>query len=320
VATAHGARQRAPDPVSALAGGVAVVTGGAGSGAGLGQGLVRRLAAEGMRIVVLDLDGGGAEALATELRAAGSDALACTVDVTETDTLRAAAAYVRDRFGACNVLCAHVGGGGQGRFEDQGEGEWLAAMQTMVVGTVATVQSFLPLMRETGGLRHIVLTSSVAALAPGRYQGPYRAAKAAVTSIGETLAGELEPEGIGTTIAFPSGMQAAEMLDVARAIAGATLDDLTARMGDPVLATIAHEMVADPADVASGDDAAKPIVDAILAHRRYVVTHGTAFMHAYRERSRLLDGAVAEVSGRGERLTSSVTSFATSSGRGPTPT
>jgi NAD(P)-dependent dehydrogenase (short-subunit alcohol dehydrogenase family) len=282
-----------------LEGGVAVVTGGAGIGAGLGQGLVRRLVAEGMRVAVLDLDVDAADALVAELRGEGADAIACRIDVNDSATMHAAAARVRAELGACNVLCAHVGGGGHGRFDDQGEAEWSAAMQTMVVGTVVTVQAFLPLLRDTHGVRRIVLTSSVAALAPGRDQGPYRAAKAAVTSIGETLALELEPEGIGTTIAFPSGMQADEMLDLARAVAGTPLDDLVAMMGDPVMATIAHEMVGEPADVASGDAAAQPIVDAVLADQRYVVTHGTAFERAYRERAEALDAAIVSARRRG---------------------
>jgi NAD(P)-dependent dehydrogenase (short-subunit alcohol dehydrogenase family) len=284
--------------VSAVAGGVAVVTGGAGSGAGLGQGLVRRFATEGMRVAVLDLDGDAAAALAEELRAHGTDAVACAVDVTRTDTIRAAAAVVHDAFGACNVLCAHVGGGGQGRFDDLGEADWLAAMQTMVVGTVATAQAFLPLMRETDGFRRILLTSSVAALAPGRYQGAYRAAKAAVTSIGETLDLELGPEGIGTTVAFPSGMQASDMLDQARGVAGTTLSELTAMMGDPVVAVIAHEMASDPSDVETGDTAAQPIVDAVIAGDRYVFTHGASFERAYRERAERLDAALLDLARR----------------------
>jgi NAD(P)-dependent dehydrogenase (short-subunit alcohol dehydrogenase family) len=284
--------------VSVLRGGVAVVTGGAGAGAGLGQGLVRRFAAEGMRVAVLDLDGEAARVLAEELRAAGTDAIACTVDVTRTDTIRAAAAAVRAAFGACNVLCAHVGGGGQGPFEELGEEHWLAAMQTMVVGTVATVQAFLPLMRDAEGFRRIVLTSSVAALAPGRYQGAYRAAKAAVTSIGETLELELGPEGIGTTVAFPSGMQPTEMLDTARAVSGTTVDELTTMMNDPVVAVIAHEMARDLSDVETGDTAAQPIVDAVIAGKHYVITHGASFEHAYRERATRLDAAFTDLARR----------------------
>jgi NAD(P)-dependent dehydrogenase (short-subunit alcohol dehydrogenase family) len=284
--------------VSALRGGVAVVTGGAGVGSGLGQGLVRRFAAEGMRVAILDLDGDAAEILADELRAAEVDALACAVDVCDGEALRAAARRVTEVFGTCNVLCAHVGGGGQGRFEDLGEHDWLLAMQVMVVGTVATVQSFLPLLRATEGLRRIVLTASTAALAPGRYQGPYRAAKAAVTSIGETLHRELQADDIGVTVAFPSGMQPPSMLDLARGVAGMSTEELDAAMGDPVVAAITSEMVRDPSDIETGDTAAQSIVDAVIAGRQYVITHGAAFEAAYRQRAALLDQAFADLSAR----------------------
>src|ERR1700722_3498750 len=91
-------------------------------------------------------------------------------------------------------------------------------MQLMVTGTVATIQAFLPLMQRAEGLRRIVLTASVAAIAPGRFQGPYRAAKAAVVSIGETLDLELGPDGIGTTIVFPGGMLPPSILELARSL------------------------------------------------------------------------------------------------------
>ena len=298
MAAAHGAGAAAPDPVSVLSGGVAVVSGGAGAGAGLGQGLVRRLAAEGMRVAVLDLDRDAAEALAAELRAGGSEAIAWAVDVTETDTLRRAVEQVRDAFGACNVLCAHVGGGGQGRFESIVEEQWLAAMKLMVVGTVATVQAFLPLMRETRGVRRIVLTSSAAALAPGRYQGPYRAAKSAVTSIGETLDLELGPEGIGTTVAFPSGMQHPDIIDLARSMGDLSTEAREALIGDPVTAAIAEEMAPRAADIETGDAAAQSIVDALIEGRRYVITHGVTVEQVSRARQQLLDDAFAELAAR----------------------
>jgi NAD(P)-dependent dehydrogenase (short-subunit alcohol dehydrogenase family) len=286
-------------PPGELAGGVAVVTGGAGAGAGLGQGLVRRFAAEGMRVAILDLDGEAAAALTTDLRDAGNEAMYCVVDVTDTGSLLDAARVVRERWGACNVLCAHVGGGGHGRFEDLDEAVWLDALQRMVLGTVRTVHAFLPLMRETSGLRRIVLTSSIAALVPGRYQGPYRASKAAVTSIGETLDLELGPEGIGTTIAFPSGMLTGEMLGMARSLSGTSSEDLQEMVGDPVFAVIAEEMARHPLDVTTGDDAAQPIIDAVVAGQHYVITHGVSVERDTRARNAQLDAALEHLAARG---------------------
>jgi NAD(P)-dependent dehydrogenase (short-subunit alcohol dehydrogenase family) len=291
--------------VTVLTGGVAVVTGGAGTGAGLGQGLVRRLVTEGMRVAILDMDEASAAALAQELRAEGADVLACAADVRDHDTVRMAAANVQHEFGACNVLCAHVGGGMPGRTEAILPEQWRETFETMVVGTVATVQAFLPLMRATTGLRRIVLTSSAAALAPGRFQGPYRAAKAAVTSIGETLDLELAPEGIGTTIAFPSGMANPSAL-----AAQERGEDALSSLDVPsewreVLAVLGEEMSRDPSDLTTGDAVAEPIVAAIAANRRYVVTHGVTVERTYRDRHELLEAAFAELAARRYHTTTS---------------
>jgi NAD(P)-dependent dehydrogenase (short-subunit alcohol dehydrogenase family) len=281
--------QSRPEAAGTLRGATAVVTGGAGTGAGLGRGLVRCLAAQGMRVAILDVDLEAASTLAEELRLTGTDAIACRADVRDHDSLQQAAAQVQEVFGGCNILCAHVGGGGQGRFSDLAIDEWRDALEVMVLGTVATVYAFLPMLRATSGLRRIVLTSSLAALAPGRFQGPYRAAKAAVTSIGETIDLELGPEGIGATIVFPAGMLPAELMDLARSAMGQPLPAV-----DDILSAVAQEMASDPADLATGEAAAGPVIEAILAGRRYVVTHGITSVASARARHVLLDEALAE--------------------------
>ena len=120
-------------------------------------------------------------------------------------------------------------------------------------------------MRETDSLRRIVLTVSAAALAPGRFQGPYRSAKAAV-SIGETLDLELGPDGIGTTIVFPSGMLHPALLDASEtgdvSAAGGLTRTPEART---VLEAVAEEMAPDPTDIRTGTDAAAPVIEAVLA-------------------------------------------------------
>jgi NAD(P)-dependent dehydrogenase (short-subunit alcohol dehydrogenase family) len=249
-----------------------------------------------MNVAVLDLDGEAAVQLVDELRAQGGKGLALEVDVRTPDSLLEAATRVSDTFGSCNILCAHVGGGGQGRFVDLSIEAWQDAMHLMVTGTVATVSAFLPLMQRSRGLRRIAVTSSVAALAPGRYQGPYRAAKAAVMSLAETLALELEDDGIGTTIVIPGGMLPPELIPLA-------LDPPPELRADPtnIEMAIAEEMVRDPTDVAPGEDAARPVLDAIVAGRRYVITHGKTAERGYRERQRLVDDAFEELASRSYR-------------------
>jgi NAD(P)-dependent dehydrogenase (short-subunit alcohol dehydrogenase family) len=279
-----------------LRGCTAVVTGGAGQVAGLGRGLVEQFAAAGMNVAVLDVDGAAAIRLVDELQGTGAKGLALEIDVRRPDSLLDAARRVTDEFGSCHILCAHVGGGGQGRFVDVPIEAWQEAMHLMVTGTVATVSAFLPLMQRSTGLRRIVVTSSVAALVPGRYQGPYRAAKAAVMSLGETLALELEDDGIATTIVFPSGMLPPELIPLA-------LDPPPELRADPanLEMAIAEEMVRDPTDVAPGEDVARTVVDAIVAGDRYVITHGRTAERGYLERRRQIDRAFEELAGRSYR-------------------
>jgi 2-hydroxycyclohexanecarboxyl-CoA dehydrogenase len=283
-----------------LRGGVAVVVGGAGVGAGLGSGLVRGFAAVGMRVAILDANELAAQSLAHELRVEGKEALSYKADLRDRDTLLSAAEQVRNSFGACNVLCAHAGGGGQLPFEMLTPDIWRDTFEFTVIGTVAVVQAFLPLMRQTNGLRRIVLTASVAALAPGVYQGAYRAAKAAVVSIGETLDLEFANEGIGTTIVFPSGMLPPAVLEARhdsndeQAMEQLVIPDEMQK----IMVTLAAEMAPDPTDTVTGAAAAEPVVAAVIAGQRYVVTHGITVEQNYRKRQGLIDEAFANLAAR----------------------
>jgi NAD(P)-dependent dehydrogenase (short-subunit alcohol dehydrogenase family) len=134
--------------------------------------MVQVLADAGMRVAILDLDGAAAESVAVELSAKGVATLACRADVRDRASLDAAAAAVAERFGTCNVLCAHVGGGALGAFDSFSIDDWREAFETMVIGTLNTVHAFLPLLRQAVGLRRVVLTASAAALAPGSCKVP----------------------------------------------------------------------------------------------------------------------------------------------------
>jgi NAD(P)-dependent dehydrogenase (short-subunit alcohol dehydrogenase family) len=168
----------------------------------------------------------------------------------------------------------------------------------MVIGTVATVDAFLPLMKRSDGYRRLVLTASIAAIAPGRFQGPYRAAKAAVTSIGETLDLELGPEGIGATVAFPSGMIQDEHIETAWEFlkqVPSVAADVRPPAGSAELGqAVAAEMSRDRADMATGYETAERILVAVDEGRRFVVTHGITVEEPARERLALFEAALQE--------------------------
>jgi hypothetical protein len=113
-----------------------------------------------------------------------------------------------------------------------------------------------------------------------------------VVSIGETLDLELGPDGIGTTIVFPGGMLPPSLLELARGLGELPPDPESLEMA------IAAEMVRDPTDVDDGEAAAVPVLEAILASRRYVVTHGKTAESNYQERHELLEAAFSELADR----------------------
>lgn len=93
---------------------VAVVTGAAG---GIGLAMARRFAAEGLKVVLADVEEGALRKAAGELAADGAQVLARVVDVSDRDSVIALADAVYEAFGAVHVLCnnAGVGSGAEGR-------------------------------------------------------------------------------------------------------------------------------------------------------------------------------------------------------------
>jgi NAD(P)-dependent dehydrogenase (short-subunit alcohol dehydrogenase family) len=186
------------------AGRVAVVTGGA---SGIGRALAEAFASAGSAVVVADLDAGGAEEVAASIRAAGGDALAVGVDVSDASSVEALAATSVERYGRVDVLCNNAGVSTFNLLRDQTLDDWRWVLGVDLWGVVHGVHTFVPIMREQGTPAHIVNTSSIAGLLSGvAFIGPYAATKVAVVSISETLAQELalEESPIRVSVLCPS--------------------------------------------------------------------------------------------------------------------
>src|ERR1700677_2124883 len=94
-----------------LAGRVAVVTGGA---SGIGFALARRLAAEGMAVVIADVEAGALAEAAGQLGSEGADVLEVITDVKEPDQVEALADRTVSHFGAVHLVCNNAGVGAGG--------------------------------------------------------------------------------------------------------------------------------------------------------------------------------------------------------------
>ncbi|ACQ81552.1 short-chain dehydrogenase/reductase SDR [Beutenbergia cavernae DSM 12333] len=188
-----------PTPVAGrFDGAVALVVGAAH---GIGRACAHRLAAEGARVAVADLDHDVAVTVTDALPGAGH--LAVTLDVTDRASVDAAVADVVARAGTLDLL-VHVAGADSAHpaFEETDDDVWRAMLDLNLVGTARTCRAAVPHLRRSTWGPAIVTTSSVnALLALG--SEPYSAAKAGLSSLTQNLAATLGPEGIRINTVAP---------------------------------------------------------------------------------------------------------------------
>lgn len=242
---------------------VAVVTGGA---SGIGKAMATRFAAEGMQVVIADVEEAPLVATAAELGVVG-----VRTDVTDADSVAALAAQVVDRFGTVHVLCNNAGVGGGGQIKDLTLKDWRWVIDVSLWGVIHGLHSFLPhlLANDDGG--HVVNTASVAGLVAGPGIGPYNAAKYGVVAISETLAAELgaEDSNVGVSVLCP-GFVRTNIFTSQRNRPEALRNERKKTAAREANAGIADALLAqgiDPAIVAG------LVFDAIRTRRFWILTH-----------------------------------------------
>lgn len=179
-----------------LTGKTAFITGGA---SGIGLGMARAFLAEGMRVVVADIQDLPAGAIDSP------DVLVVRVDVTDRESVAEGVRLAIERFEAIDVVCANAGiGGGGGAVADPDYSGWERVMSVNLDGVVHTVKATVPGMRARGRGGHVVITASVAGITALPFEhGAYTTSKFAVRGLGESLRLSLAEEGIGVSILCP---------------------------------------------------------------------------------------------------------------------
>ncbi len=244
-----------------FAGKTAFVTGGA---SGIGLGISKALLAEGMNVVIGDLNAAYIAAAREEL--AGASVVFVDCDVTDRASVAAAADQAVAAFGPIHVLCNNAGIAGGGAVADPGFADWDRAMAVNLGGAVNVIKTFVPLIREHRSGGHIVNTSSIAGITALPYEGgAYTTAKFAVRGMSESLRLSLAPEGIGVSVLCP-GLTRTRILDAP------DREDPDAKPmaseGDPDVLFNSMDGAMDPIEVG------RAVVRGIRDNLAYILSHG----------------------------------------------
>ncbi|HEY2506773.1 MAG TPA: SDR family NAD(P)-dependent oxidoreductase [Streptosporangiaceae bacterium] len=184
---------------------VAVVTGAA---SGIGLALAARFAAEGMRLVMADIEEPALRKAAAGLAGGGAEVLPVPTDVSslaQVENLRAEAVRA---FGSVQVLCNNAGVGGP---HDPiwliSPGDWDWVLRVNLGAVIHGIRTFVPLLLEQDAA-HIVNRSSVFGAFAGAL-GPYGISKHAITALSETLYFQLREHGarIGVSVLCPGAVR-----------------------------------------------------------------------------------------------------------------
>jgi NAD(P)-dependent dehydrogenase (short-subunit alcohol dehydrogenase family) len=190
--------------VSDYQGRVAVVTGAA---SGIGFAIAARAAAEGMTVVLADIDAGKLAKAAATLRSGGADVHPIEVDVSDREAVLDMARRVDEEVGATWLLVNNAGVYFSAPFAEMPQAGWEFVFGANLWGVVYCMQAFLPgmLARDSG---HIVNTSSIDGLVTVRGATSYVAAKHAVSALSETLYRELDEAGsaVGISVLCPAAV------------------------------------------------------------------------------------------------------------------
>lgn len=201
-------------------GGVAVVT---GAGAGLGEGLARRAAELGMKVVLADVDRARIDALARELQASGADIQAIPTDVSRPTEIDALAAQVHGSWGDVRLLVNNAGIETIGYSWEIPADRWEKTLDINLHGVIHGVRAFAPRMLEAGKPAYIANLASIGAFGQMPLQTAYMVTKHAIQAFSECLYLEMQLTGKPVHVAsIIPGMVKTRIFEPAGADAGET--------------------------------------------------------------------------------------------------
>lgn len=206
-----------------LTGKVAIVTGAAsrGTGVGIGKAISILFAREGARVLLVNRSEEHASELQREIEAEGGECSTFAADISKKEQVEAMVDAAVSRYGRLDILCNNVGIGGPGRVTNLEESVWDDAINVNLKGTMWCCKFAIPRMIESGG-GSLINVSTIAAVR-GFLRGdigftPYSASKAG---------------GLGLSLAMAADY-AADGIRINNLIVGVVDTPLFARLGDEI--------------------------------------------------------------------------------------
>jgi 3-oxoacyl-[acyl-carrier protein] reductase len=215
-----------------------------GAGGGFGEGIARRFAALGGRVVVVDLKGDQAARVAGEIGQSGGTAIAVTADVTQDRDVATVAERTTAAFGPAAILVNNAGITHKNRpLLEVDEATFDRVFAVNVKSIYLTARHFIPAMRARGG-GVIVNIASTAGIRPRPGLTWYNASKGAVLALTKSMAVELAPDRIRVNAVNPVMGETGMLQDL---LPGEDSAAIRARM----IATIPLGRFSQPRDIAN---------------------------------------------------------------------
>ncbi|MGH6957839.1 MAG: SDR family NAD(P)-dependent oxidoreductase [Caulobacteraceae bacterium] len=185
-----------------LKGKVAVVTGGA---SGIGLSMAQAFAAEGMKLVIADIEEEALAQAVDGLKGRGCEAIGVRADVSKYEDVAVLADRTLAAFGKVHLVVNNAGVSITGPTWQMSLDDWRWVYGVNVWGVIHGIKAFTPIQLAQGEGGHVVITASEAAFLGIGQHSPYCSSKAAALSIGLSLYSELAAanSGIGVSVVCP---------------------------------------------------------------------------------------------------------------------
>ncbi|WP_067650412.1 SDR family NAD(P)-dependent oxidoreductase [Nocardia harenae] len=221
---------------------IALVTGGA---QGIGEGISRRLAAAGFRVAVADLNLEAAQQTAKEIVAAGGEAVAVPIDVTDTAAVRTAVERTTAELGPIEVVVNNAGWDDFMTFLETDEAFWDKILDINFKGALRVNHAVVPGMIERGFGR-VINIGSDAGRVGSSLEAVYSGAKGGIIAFTKTLAREVATKGVTVNTVCPGPTDTPAL----RKFANNSGQDADKVLGGMTRA-VPMKRLASPADVAA---------------------------------------------------------------------